>query len=75
MPPLDSVGGTPRIPVVIAANEIRVSRVCPGRYMGSDTLFIIMTSVLAVFEITKAIDENGEVIESPARHIAELVDL
>ncbi|KAJ8462272.1 hypothetical protein ONZ51_g11007 [Trametes cubensis] len=34
-------------------------RVCPGRYFAEDTLFINIASVLHVFNITPALNENG----------------
>ncbi|EKM55877.1 uncharacterized protein PHACADRAFT_209389 [Phanerochaete carnosa HHB-10118-sp] len=38
-------------------------RICPGRYFAMDTLFLVVSSLLAVFNIEKAVDENGQVIE------------
>ncbi|OTA00033.1 hypothetical protein A9Z42_0029920 [Trichoderma parareesei] len=38
-------------------------RVCPGRYMADDNLFITIARILAVFNITKAVDEHGNPIE------------
>jgi cytochrome P450 len=34
-------------------------RVCPGRHLVDATLFIVASSVLSVFDIKKAKDENG----------------
>ncbi|KAJ7241433.1 cytochrome P450 [Mycena rebaudengoi] len=47
-------------------------RSCPGRYMAWDALWIMVASILAVFEITKAVDEDSRVIEPPAGHVSEL---
>ncbi|KAJ7331331.1 cytochrome P450, partial [Mycena albidolilacea] len=38
-------------------------RLCPDRHMSSASLWIIVSSVLATFEITKVVDENGSEIE------------
>ncbi|EKM55885.1 uncharacterized protein PHACADRAFT_209397 [Phanerochaete carnosa HHB-10118-sp] len=38
-------------------------RICPGRYFAMDTMFLIVSSLLAVFNIEKAVDEHGKVIE------------
>ncbi|KAJ7618778.1 cytochrome P450 [Roridomyces roridus] len=38
-------------------------RVCPGKHLASSTLWITIASVLAVFEITKKVGEDGAVIE------------
>jgi len=37
-------------------------RICPGRHFVDATLFIVASSVLSVFNITKAKDENGREI-------------
>jgi cytochrome P450 len=37
-------------------------RICPGRHFVDATLFIVASSVLSVFDITKAKDENGHEI-------------
>jgi len=34
-------------------------RICPGRHFVDATLFIVISSVLSVFNVTKAKDENG----------------
>lgn len=48
-------------------------RACPGRYMGWDSIWMIVASMLAVFDITKPIGADGKVIEPPSGHISELV--
>jgi cytochrome P450 len=37
-------------------------RICPGRHFVNATLFIVVSSVLSVFDVTKARDENGHEI-------------
>jgi cytochrome P450 len=37
-------------------------RVCPGRHFVDAALFIVASSILSVFDITKAKDENGHEI-------------
>jgi cytochrome P450 len=37
-------------------------RICPGRHFVDATLFIVVSSVLSVFDVTKARDENGHEI-------------
>jgi cytochrome P450 len=37
-------------------------RICPGRHFVDDTIFIVTSSVLSVFKVTKARDENGNEI-------------
>ncbi|KAF8994704.1 cytochrome P450 [Cyathus striatus] len=38
-------------------------RVCSGRYMAFSTVWIALASILAVYDISKPLDENGHVIE------------
>lgn len=35
-------------------------RICAGQALATDTLWIIIASILAAFEISPAVDENGE---------------
>jgi cytochrome P450 len=37
-------------------------RICPGRHFVDATIFIVASSVLSVFNVTKAKDENGNEI-------------
>ncbi|KAJ7828101.1 cytochrome P450 [Mycena leptocephala] len=38
-------------------------RVCPGRYIATSKLWIVVASVLAAFDIRKATDEQGNIVE------------
>ncbi|KAJ6460011.1 cytochrome P450, partial [Mycena sanguinolenta] len=38
-------------------------RICPGQQMGISTIWIAVVSILAMFNITKAVGEDGELIE------------
>ena len=37
-------------------------RICPGRHLAEATVFIVTSSILSVFSVTKAKDENGNEI-------------
>jgi cytochrome P450 len=37
-------------------------RICPGRHLVDAILFVFVSSVLSVFDVTKATDENGHEI-------------
>jgi cytochrome P450 len=37
-------------------------RICPGRHFADATLFIVASSVLSVFNVTKAKDKSGHEI-------------
>lgn len=41
-------------------------RICPGRYFGLDSLFLIIAHTLAVFDIKPALDEHGNEIQAKA---------
>ncbi|KAJ8090311.1 hypothetical protein PM082_018907 [Marasmius tenuissimus] len=47
-------------------------RICPGRYLAMFTMYITAASILAAFEISKAVDENGEVIEPKVEFISNI---
>ncbi|RYN29574.1 O-methylsterigmatocystin oxidoreductase [Alternaria tenuissima] len=38
-------------------------RICPGRYVADNALFITIAQTLAVFNVTKSVDENGRIVE------------
>ncbi|KAF7333787.1 Cytochrome P450 [Mycena venus] len=38
-------------------------RICPGRYMATASIWIAVASMLAAFDIKKAVDEEGRVVE------------
>ena len=46
-------------------------RICPGRHFVDDTVFIVASSVLSVFEVTKARDEDGNEIPVKAETISD----
>ncbi|KAF9457683.1 cytochrome P450 [Collybia nuda] len=48
-------------------------RACPGRYMAISAIWITIASIIAAFDITKPIDEKGQVIEPSHEYISELV--
>lgn len=38
-------------------------RICPGRFLADESLFLTISRILATFDILKAVDENGKEIE------------
>ncbi|KAJ7627128.1 cytochrome P450 [Roridomyces roridus] len=38
-------------------------RICPGRHLAADSLWLTIVSILATFNITKAVGDDGKVIE------------
>ena len=40
------------------ADTLSRCRICPGRYLALDSLFIIVASLLHVFDVSAAVDEN-----------------
>jgi cytochrome P450 len=53
-----SVRDDPALSLVFGAGK----RICPGRHLVDATIFIVTSSVLSVFNVTKAKDENGNEI-------------
>src|SRR6266403_3719299 len=53
-----SVRDDPTLSLVFGVGK----RICPGRHFVSATIFIVTSSVLSVFNVTKAKDENGHEI-------------
>ncbi|KAJ7118811.1 cytochrome P450 [Mycena epipterygia] len=47
--------------------------ICPGRYMANSSVWITLISILAVFDINKAVGEDGEAIELSYDYFAGLV--
>jgi cytochrome P450 len=58
---LDQDGNFREDPMITLAFGVG-KRICPGRHFVDATLFIVASSVLAVFNITKAKDEKGHEI-------------
>ncbi|KAI9162740.1 Cytochrome P450 monooxygenase CLM2 [Paramyrothecium foliicola] len=48
-------------------------RICPGRYLAVESLFITISRILAAFDISKAVDDNGKVIEPELKATSGLV--
>ncbi|KAJ7222152.1 cytochrome P450 [Mycena pura] len=45
-------------------------RLCPGRHMATSSIWITVASLLATFDIAKATDENGRVIEPSYEYLS-----
>ncbi|KAJ7688517.1 hypothetical protein B0H14DRAFT_2421125, partial [Mycena olivaceomarginata] len=45
-------------------------RLCPGRHMALSSLWITVVSILATFDITKAVDEKGNVVEPSYEYLS-----
>jgi cytochrome P450 len=56
--PDGTVRDDPTLSLVFGAGK----RICPGRHLVDATIFIVASSVLSVFNVTKAKDENGHEI-------------
>ena len=46
-------------------------RICPGRHFVDATLFIVASSILSVFNVMKATDENGHEIPVDAAALVQ----
>ncbi|KAG7086187.1 hypothetical protein E1B28_002148 [Marasmius oreades] len=47
-------------------------RICPGRQLGLSTTFLTIATTIAAFEIQKALDENGKIIEPSMEFVSAL---
>ena len=48
-------------------------RICPGRFLAFDTLWIFVASTLAVYDISKVVDGEGKVIEPQVAYESTLL--
>ncbi|KAJ7237762.1 cytochrome P450, partial [Mycena rebaudengoi] len=48
-------------------------RICPGRHMARSSIWSVVASILATFNIDKAVDEAGHVIEPTFEYLTALV--
>ncbi|EHK24794.1 uncharacterized protein TRIVIDRAFT_190045 [Trichoderma virens Gv29-8] len=48
-------------------------RICPGRYISDDNLFITIVRLLATFNISKAVDEQGRQMEPNVEYTPGLI--
>ncbi|KAJ7625701.1 cytochrome P450 [Roridomyces roridus] len=49
-------------------------RRCPGRHMADSSMWITIASILAAFDITKAVDEEGKIIEPSYEYASGVVN-
>ncbi|KAJ7654696.1 cytochrome P450 [Mycena polygramma] len=50
-------------------------RICPGRHMAHSSVWITIVSILATFDIAKAVDEDGRIIEPTHEYFTALVSM
>ncbi|KAJ7142235.1 cytochrome P450 [Mycena epipterygia] len=48
-------------------------RICPGRHMAMSSVWIAVVSILAVFDITKAVEDDGQEIEPTYEYSSDFV--
>ncbi|KAJ7764873.1 cytochrome P450 [Mycena metata] len=48
-------------------------RICPGRHIADSSLWLTIASILATFDINKAVDDNGNVVEPSYEYSSALV--
>lgn len=49
-------------------------RICPGRFLADASIFLTLAQMLATFDMQKAVDADGNVIEPPAESTPGTVD-
>ncbi|KAF8210955.1 cytochrome P450 [Mycena galopus ATCC 62051] len=50
-------------------------RMCPGRHMAHDSLWLNIVSILATFNITKSVGDDGQVIEPTHEYFTGIVSM
>ncbi|RDB18414.1 hypothetical protein Hypma_000390 [Hypsizygus marmoreus] len=50
-------------------------RICPGRHMAYDAIWIAIASMIAAFDITKPVDADGNIVEPTYEYLLGLVCL
>lgn len=50
-----------------------LSSVCPGRDMALSSVWIAVASLIAAFDITKAVNENGDEIEPSYEYTSHMI--
>lgn len=48
-------------------------RICPGKHIASSMLYIAIASILTVFDISKPVDEDGNVIEPSRNFVSSMI--
>jgi hypothetical protein len=48
-------------------------RQCPGRHMAQESVWLAVSSIIAAFDISKSVDENGNVIEPTHEYLQSLI--
>lgn len=48
-------------------------RICPGRYMAFSAVWIALASIIYCFDIEKAVDEDGKVVQPSHEYVSALV--
>ncbi|KAJ7731639.1 cytochrome P450 [Mycena metata] len=48
-------------------------RICPGRHMATSSVWMSVASILAAFDITKAVAEDGQAIEPTYEYLSEFI--
>lgn len=59
--------------IICCIDLITSYRICPGRYMAFSSVWIAVASMVAAFDITKAVDDNGNVMEPCRDYLSGLV--
>lgn len=60
-------------PLGVTSNSTIMSRICPGKDLGDASLFVAFSMVLAVFNISKAQDSTGKIIEPEVEYLPGVV--
>ncbi|KAF8651376.1 hypothetical protein AX16_004823 [Volvariella volvacea WC 439] len=48
-------------------------RICPGRYFAMDAVWMAVVSLITLFDISKPVDEHGNVVEPRVEHTSTII--
>ncbi|KAJ7453448.1 cytochrome P450-like protein, partial [Mycena latifolia] len=48
-------------------------RLCPGRHLATSSIWITVVSILATFDISKAVDDMGNIFEPTGEYLSSLI--
>lgn len=59
--------------ILDATSPLLIDSVCPGQHLAKSSIFLTVSSLLAVFDIMKPLDASGKEVEIEARFTRGLV--
>ena len=58
---------------IYLTERLPTGRICPGRHLSGDSLFLIASCLLAVYDIKPPVDDEGNIIKLEAEFTSEFL--